>query len=1841
MSNTLRQSIRQILLASSASVIAAGIIGTASAALGVQNPPPGPGQVPDYFGVVPNYANSPQPIMARVVISDSEQPGAGAEAGISADPNAANAIDATSLVVTAGGSGYVNPVVSIIDNGGEGLGATAKVSKMTSGVIEEITLTNPGSGYLSPIITITEGTRGSGAIAAATTYDYGKDVGSTRIMDVQVLNGGSGYSPSTKVEVTNDNGAVVSLHPIIENGVITGFQEIPNPLPADWVGLESTDVGTSFKQPLVGTGIRKFVDSLPGLNSANNLGQQLPVAVADKISFPGADYYEIAEVEYSKQLHSDLPNTHLRGYVQIKQGGFNLAAFDALTTADEKRAYASQYAHYLGPIIVAQKDRPVRVKLINKLSKSSDSSGLKGGLPFPVDHTYMGSDKGESDNRTAMHLHGGNTPWISDGLPRQWVKPAGEAGHNRGETARNVPDMWFDANGNLFKDGNGAAITHPDAATIAAQGLSNDPGAGTLTFFYTNQQSQRMMFYHDHAEGITRLNVYDGMAAGYVLQDPTEVQLINNEILPDDQIPLVIQDKTFVPDDSHPVLNFYGPFKSQLNSQDPTWRWGSGVAAPALNGTGDLWVPHVFMTNQNPGDPSGANPLGRWDYGPWFWPPFVGIQHEQVANPYYDAACDTTTGTNVNPLLGVCEGQFMPGTPNGALIDANGQPLTQYDSNGAIDPKMSEPSGQPEAFHDLMAVNGTVYPFMNVSPKKYRLRILSVGNDRHLNLSLVVASSKNGPNTAAEANAGAASTTALQNTCNGVNLKTADAGNCTEVRMQPWTSAQNKVTPFPSWWYSFQKTGVVFDGRPSGVFDPALRGPAMVQVGTEGGFLSSPVVVKNQPINFEYNVKNIVVTNVKEHALLLGPAERADVVVDFSQFAGSTLIMYNDAPAALPAGDLRLDYYTNGFDNTDTGGAMMTQPGYGPNTRTIMQFRVAASCPATDVTCGKGINRTPSTAHPVDDVDTTHLAKLTSAVRHAFATSQEPIIVPQAAYNATYNTNVSDVAGGDLSRISDNFLHYKPLLAVDPTSGQGSIDSVETLLDFQPKSIIEDWTKDYGRMNAMLGVEMPHTTAINQTSMPQGYLDPATELVKLSEHGQPISGTAADGTQLWKITHNGVDTHPIHFHLFHVQLVNRVGWDGAIYPPQENELGWKDIVRMNPLEDVVVALRPRTMSLPFKVGNSHHTPDPSEAVGALPNTAMAFNLDPTSGNASNVTNLSTNYGWEYVWHCHILGHEENDMMRAIAVAAEPEAPSNLTATTQADGVKLDWNDNSIIANWFTITRATDNGFTQNVQTFNVSYPECTDQNGCARSYLDTTAVAGTDYVYKVVANNTVGAGEARVETGRNPTTGVWNEFLPAIKDGTSGANSALTPKFTGYASVTASSQASASVGGTGAAPQLTLSSAALDFAAQLQGTSSAPQVITLSNSGTAPLTISSISLSGAYVETHNCNTAKALAPNASCVISVSFKPSAAGTQAGTLTVVSNDPAGNDTTSLNGQGVSAVLPVISANLMPSAPIRVSLNWSPSSTVATQADSYQVQRGQPLQINGDCPTASSAYSNIGAATSQTSAIDATVTAGQNACYRVIASNPAGQYIATAVKVSVPTAPAGITGLSISGATPTALNLVWTASIGATGYDIQKCVGLALSGNCGATGTGWVNVGTTTGTGYNVANLSTGTPYLFRVRAYNPVASAWSTTLPKFAYPKAVDNTATATANTSSPQGLSALNVLSNDLPSGVATCSATVTINCRKVLSVSAVTHTGGNGMVGSIQAIPGTAAVACTTSSCTLTLTAVLPAGTLTGTQQQALRQASKRGVYSYTYTLQYINSYGSYTTTATATTTVN
>jgi hypothetical protein len=72
-------------------------------------------------------------------------------------------------------------------------------------------------------------------------------------------------------------------------------------------------------------------------------------------------------------------------------------------------------------------------------------------------------------------------------------------------------------------------------------------------------------------------------------------------------VPLVIQDKTFVPS------------PAAVAAQDPGWTIDVKDIMTGFTPTeGNLWYPHVYIPNQRPTNPdqSGANPLGRWDWGP-------------------------------------------------------------------------------------------------------------------------------------------------------------------------------------------------------------------------------------------------------------------------------------------------------------------------------------------------------------------------------------------------------------------------------------------------------------------------------------------------------------------------------------------------------------------------------------------------------------------------------------------------------------------------------------------------------------------------------------------------------------------------------------------------------------------------------------------------------------------------------------------------------------------------------------------------------------------------------------------------------------------------------------------------------------------------------------------------------------------------------------------------------------------------------------------------------------------------------------------------------------------------
>jgi Beta-propeller repeat/Abnormal spindle-like microcephaly-assoc'd, ASPM-SPD-2-Hydin len=107
------------------------------------------------------------------------------------------------------------------------------------------------------------------------------------------------------------------------------------------------------------------------------------------------------------------------------------------------------------------------------------------------------------------------------------------------------------------------------------------------------------------------------------------------------------------------------------------------------------------------------------------------------------------------------------------------------------------------------------------------------------------------------------------------------------------------------------------------------------------------------------------------------------------------------------------------------------------------------------------------------------------------------------------------------------------------------------------------------------------------------------------------------------------------------------------------------------------------------------------------------------------------------------------------------------------------------------------------------------------------------------------------------------------------------------------------VGESSGGPAVTLSPTSLTFPTQLVGTASAPQNVTLTNSGAASLSITSIATTGDFSQTNNCGTT--VAAGASCSISVTFTPTTINARTGTVVVTDNAPASPQTVTLTGTG----------------------------------------------------------------------------------------------------------------------------------------------------------------------------------------------------------------------------------------------------------------------------------------------------------------------------------------------------
>ena len=196
---------------------------------------------------------------------------------------------------------------------------------------------------------------------------------------------------------------------------------------------------------------------------------------------------------------------------------------------------------------------------------------------------------------------------------------------------------------------------------------------------------------------------------------------------------------------------------------------------------------------------------------------------------------------------------------------------------------------------------------------------------------------------------------------------------------------------------------------------------------------------------------------------------------------------------------------------------------------------------------------------------------------------------------------------------------------------------------------------------------------------------------------------------------------------------------------------------------------------------------------------------------------------------------------------------------------------------------------QNVGTTSAPLTITVTNTGNATLTVSAVQITGTNAADFKESNTCTSASVAP-----QATCGITVTFTPSIT-GTENANVTVTDN----APDSPESTTLTGVGEGGSSPAVTLNPTSLTFATQLVGTTSPAQNVMLTNTGTATLTITSITTTGDFAQTNNCGTT--VAAGAGCTISVTFTPPTINTRTGTVSVVDNAPASPQTVTLTGTG----------------------------------------------------------------------------------------------------------------------------------------------------------------------------------------------------------------------------------------------------------------------------------------------------------------------------------------------------
>jgi len=319
-----------------------------------------------------------------------------------------------------------------------------------------------------------------------------------------------------------------------------------------FIGLQGrrAEAQAAAQIPLAGSAIPQWVDELPNLTLAD--GTQ-PVRL---------------------EMREFLSNVLPMGYVPPAGWPASAGAPGGTWTwgylTPEETAGPFPRTTYIGPVILASRGTPTEVTYINNLGHTA-SSNIRAWVDSTDQTLHWADPKGEHHQMPMVnyvgpipavaHLHGGEVPAEIDG----------------------GPDAWFLSRPELGAIDHGPGFYSRDGNTSGNHAIYN----------YPNTQEAANIWFHDHALGVTRLNVYAGLAGAYLLSDSSldlppglDAHGIGGETI----VPLVIQDRMF---DTNGQLYFPNV---GINMEHPYWL--PEFVGDAIVVNGKTWP--TFGTALNP-----------------------------------------------------------------------------------------------------------------------------------------------------------------------------------------------------------------------------------------------------------------------------------------------------------------------------------------------------------------------------------------------------------------------------------------------------------------------------------------------------------------------------------------------------------------------------------------------------------------------------------------------------------------------------------------------------------------------------------------------------------------------------------------------------------------------------------------------------------------------------------------------------------------------------------------------------------------------------------------------------------------------------------------------------------------------------------------------------------------------------------------------------------------------------------------------------------------------------------------------------------------------------------------